>query len=40
LLVEVRRVVTDPPAGLDAEVGAFLDSLEERRLIERGDAHD
>jgi hypothetical protein len=38
LLVAVRSVVANPPANLDEEVTNFLEALEERGLIEHGDA--
>lgn len=37
LLAELRRIVTNPPVGLDAEVDAFLEALKERDLIETGE---
>lgn len=34
LLAELRRVVDDPPANMEAEVDAFLAALRERGLVE------
>lgn len=37
LLVAVRGVVSNAPANLDEEVTRFLEALQERGMIERGD---
>ena len=38
LLVAIRGVIANPPTNLDEEVAKYLASLEERGLIERGEA--